>query len=232
MSQQRYLKPNWLISRVINPLLMRIGAVPTLWVRGRKTGYWRSVPVNVLDLDGERYLVSPRGETDWVRNLRAAGGGQLQYGRRCTEAFTAVEMPDQVKPQVIEAYLHRWRSQVKSQFEALPDPANHPIFRIKSGQAKIYRVTPRTSAIRFKFVLALVRICLRRIGSVLAFFSWGMGRALVDHLTFLRIALKANLEGDACRSPEPHILCMTASINTPLGTPSGCCSKIRDSSSV
>jgi deazaflavin-dependent oxidoreductase (nitroreductase family) len=136
MPRRRYLQPNWLISRVINPLLMRIGIVPTLWVRGRKTGYWRSVPVNVLQLDGERYLVSPRGETDWVRNLRAAGGGQLQYGRGRTEAFTAVEMPDQVKPRVIGAYLDRWRSQVKAQFEALPDPADHPVYRIESGQTQ------------------------------------------------------------------------------------------------
>ncbi len=132
MPQRRYLKPGWLISRVVNPLLMRFGVVPTLWVRGRKTGRWRSVPVNVLELDGERYLVAPRGETDWVLNLRAAGGGQLQYGRR-TEPFTAVEVPDEEKPQVIEAYLKRWGRQVRSQFEALPDPAYHPVFRIEDG---------------------------------------------------------------------------------------------------
>ncbi len=54
MSQRRYLKPSWLVSRVVNPLLMRSGAVPTLKVRGRKTGNWRSVPVNILELDGKR----------------------------------------------------------------------------------------------------------------------------------------------------------------------------------
>jgi deazaflavin-dependent oxidoreductase (nitroreductase family) len=134
MPQRRYLKPGCLISRVANPLLMRFGVVPTLRVRGRKTGRWRSVPVNVLELDGERYLVAPRGETDWVRNLRAAGGGQLQYDRR-TEPFTAVEVPDEEKPRVITAYLARWGRQVRSQFEALPDPADHPIFRIEPGQA-------------------------------------------------------------------------------------------------
>ena len=135
MPQRRYLKPNWLISRVANPLLMRFGAVPTLRVRGRSTGRWRSVPVNVLELDGERYLVAPRGETDWVRNLRAAGGGQLQYGWG-TEPFTAVEVPDEEKPRVIEAYLERWGRQVRSQFEALPDPADHPVFRIETAQTQ------------------------------------------------------------------------------------------------
>jgi hypothetical protein len=78
MSQRRNLKPSWLVSRVANPLLMRLRIVPTLHVRGRNTGQRRSVPVNVLKLDGERYLVSPRGGADWVRNLRAADGGELE----------------------------------------------------------------------------------------------------------------------------------------------------------
>ncbi len=135
MSQRRYLKPSWLISRIVNPLLVWLGAVPTLRVRGRRTGHWRSVPVNVLEVDGERYLVAPRGETDWVRNIRAAGGGQLQYGRRRTESFTAVEVPDEEKPRLIAAYLDRWGTQVKSQFDALLDPADHPTFRLESGRA-------------------------------------------------------------------------------------------------
>ena len=135
MSPRRYLKPTWLISRVVNPLLMRLGAVPTLRVRGRKTGHWRSVPVNVLELDGERYLVAPRGETDWVRNLRAAGGGRLRHGRRRIEPFTAVEVPDEEKPRVIAAYVNRWGNQVKSQFDVLPEPADHPVFRLEPGEA-------------------------------------------------------------------------------------------------
>ena len=135
MPQRHYLKPSWLISRVVNPLLVRLGVVPTLRVRGRKTGRWRSVPVNILELDGERYLVAPRGETDWVRNLRAAGSGQLQYGRRRIEPFMAVEVPDAEKPRLIAAYLDRWENQVRSQFDALPDPADHPTFRLETGRA-------------------------------------------------------------------------------------------------
>ena len=91
------------------------------------------MPVNVLELDGERYLVAPRGETDWVRNLRAAGSGELQY-RRGVEPFTAVEVSDEEKPRVVAAYLARWGRQVRGQFEALPDPADHPVFRIEPGQ--------------------------------------------------------------------------------------------------
>jgi deazaflavin-dependent oxidoreductase (nitroreductase family) len=128
---RRYLKPGFVVSRALNPLLMRLGLVPTLAVRGRRSGEWRKVPVNVLELDGKRYLVAPRGDTQWARNLRAAGGGELRT-RSGTEAFTATEIPDSDKPPIIDAYLARWGGQVKSQFKELPDPAEHPVFRVTS----------------------------------------------------------------------------------------------------
>ena len=126
----RYLKPGWLTSRVLNPLLMRVGMIPTLAVRGRTSGEWRTVPVNVLELDGQRYLVAPRGDTQWVRNLRATGRGELRWRGR-VEPFRAIEIPDNERPRVIEAYLARWGYQVKGYFKALPDPADHPVFRIE-----------------------------------------------------------------------------------------------------
>jgi deazaflavin-dependent oxidoreductase (nitroreductase family) len=127
---RRYLKPGWFTSRVLNPLLMRLGMIPTLAVRGRTSGEWRTVPVNVLELAGQRYLVAPRGDTQWVRNLRATGRGELRrHGR--AEPFRATEIPDHEKPRVVEAYLARWGYQVKSYFRALPDPADHPVFRIE-----------------------------------------------------------------------------------------------------
>jgi deazaflavin-dependent oxidoreductase (nitroreductase family) len=90
---RRYLKPSWLVSRVVNPVLMRLGIVPTLAVRGRTSGEWRTVPVNVLELAGQRYLVAPRGDTQWVRNLRAAGRGELRRRGRI-EGFRATEIAD------------------------------------------------------------------------------------------------------------------------------------------
>jgi hypothetical protein len=60
---QRYLKPGLWVSRVVNPVLMRLGVTPTLAVGGRTSGEWGTVPVNVLDLAGQRYLVAPRGDT-------------------------------------------------------------------------------------------------------------------------------------------------------------------------
>jgi len=103
----------------------------TLAVRGRQSGEWRTVPVNVPDLDGERYLLSPRGESEWVRNLRVSGTGELRR-RRTAEPFRATEVTDaDTKARVIGVYLDRWGRQVKTYFEKLPDPADHPVFRIE-----------------------------------------------------------------------------------------------------
>lgn len=97
--------------------LARLGVAPSglreLRVRGRRSGRARSVPVNVLELGGRRYLVAPRGTTEWVRNLRAAGEGELRLGRR-VERFRAVEVADADKPPLLREYLRRWRRQVTS----------------------------------------------------------------------------------------------------------------------
>jgi deazaflavin-dependent oxidoreductase (nitroreductase family) len=124
-----YIKPPVLLSRLVNPVLIKLGLYTAVAVRGRRSGEWRQVPVNVLQLGGERYLVAPRGNTEWVRNLRAAGSGELRKGGR-TEPFTAVEVADADKPPIIDAYLARW-GYARREFEALPDPADHPVFRIE-----------------------------------------------------------------------------------------------------
>lgn len=110
-----------------------------LRVRGRKSGETRSTLVNVLRLDGQRYLVAPRGQTQWVRNLRAAGEGELALGRR-VEPIRAVELADHEKPPLLRAYLERWGWE-SSQFfdgvtakssdeELLRAAPRHPVFRI------------------------------------------------------------------------------------------------------
>jgi deazaflavin-dependent oxidoreductase (nitroreductase family) len=110
-----------------------------LEVRGRKTGEPRRTPVNPLALDGTRYLVAPRGQTQWVRNLRAQGEGRLLVGRRA-ERFAAVELPDGDKPAILRAYLERWKWVVGAFFDGVgPDSdddelrrvaPDHPVFRI------------------------------------------------------------------------------------------------------
>ena len=112
-----------------------------LAVRGRKSGEWRTTPVNPLTIDGQRYLISPRGNTQWVRNMRVAGGGELRIGRR-VEKFTATELPLAERPAVLRAYLKKWKFEVGMFFQGVgPDATeekmlaiapDHPVFRIRS----------------------------------------------------------------------------------------------------
>jgi deazaflavin-dependent oxidoreductase (nitroreductase family) len=139
--------PGWFTRHVFNPVvvgLTRLGVSfagsSNLRVRGRKSGEWRQTPVNPVSLDSARYLVAPRGDTQWVRNLRAAGEGELQVGRR-RQAFRAVEVPEgPEKLRVLRAYLERWAWEVGAFFggvgadaddEALArESTRHPVFRI------------------------------------------------------------------------------------------------------
>jgi deazaflavin-dependent oxidoreductase (nitroreductase family) len=114
-----------------------------LHVRGRKSGEWRSTPVNPLSLDGKRYLVSPRGQTQWVRNMRAAGGGELRVGRRM-ERFTAVELSDDVKPPLLREYLRRWKFEVGMFFEGVgPDAPDEKLLEIAPGYP-VFQITTRS----------------------------------------------------------------------------------------
>ncbi|WP_028849645.1 nitroreductase family deazaflavin-dependent oxidoreductase [Thermocrispum municipale] len=145
---QRYIKPgkatmvfNWVVVRLIR-LGISVAGSRELRVRGRKTGQIRRVPVNVLKLDGERYLIAPRGHAQWVRNLRAAGEGELRVGRR-PEPFTATELGDDEKLPMLREYLRRWAWEVKAFLGDLtvdsPDEdlraaaPGFPVFRINRG---------------------------------------------------------------------------------------------------
>ncbi|MCW2858818.1 MAG: hypothetical protein JWP48_526 [Actinoallomurus sp.] len=104
-----------------------------LYVRGRKTGEWRTTPVNLLVHEGERYLVAPRGHTQWVRNMRVAGGGELHIGRR-VEVFTATELADADKPEILRAYLKRWKFEVGMFFDGVgPDASDEKLLEIAPG---------------------------------------------------------------------------------------------------
>jgi deazaflavin-dependent oxidoreductase (nitroreductase family) len=128
-----YLPPNWMQSHVGNRMAALFGRrfVSQLTVRGRRSGEPRSVPVAVLDHEGVRYLIAPRGRTHWVRNLRAAGEGELkQRGRKWR--FGAEEVPVAERPPLIAAYRREFDRfpSVAQTFEKLPDPADHPTFRL------------------------------------------------------------------------------------------------------
>ena len=143
----RYVRPGWFTKHVFNRLvaaLTRLGV--SVWgsrvlaVRGRSSGEWRTTPVNLLTHAGDRYLVAPRGTTQWVRNLRVSGNGELRVGRR-VERFTAAEVADADKPDILRAYLTRWKAEVGVFFggvsAASPEEdlrriaPDHPVFRLQ-----------------------------------------------------------------------------------------------------
>jgi deazaflavin-dependent oxidoreductase (nitroreductase family) len=148
---EHYQRPGWFTKQVFNRAvagLTRLGisvaGSRVLEVRGRTSGEWRRTPVNLLRFEGARYLVAPRGHTQWVRNLRASPEGRLLVGRRA-EPFRAVEMPDREKAPLLRAYLKRWKWEVGVFFGGVgPDSTNeelariapdHPVFRVEGGEA-------------------------------------------------------------------------------------------------
>lgn len=143
---QSFQEPGWFTKNVFNRLvagLTRLGisvaGSRVLEVQGRKSGEWRRTPVNLLTFEGTRYLVAPRGHTQWVRNLRASGKGRLVVGRRAEE-FAASELPDGEKPALLRAYLEKWKWEAGAFFGGVgrdsPDSeleriaSDHPVFRI------------------------------------------------------------------------------------------------------
>jgi deazaflavin-dependent oxidoreductase (nitroreductase family) len=141
-----YRAPGWFTRNVFNrvvALMTRLGVSVlgsrVLAVRGRTSGEWRTTPVNLLEREGKRYLVAPRGEAQWVRNLRVAGTGQLRVGNR-VEDFRARELGDDEKLPMLRAYLRRWKVEVGMFFEGVgPDSTDeelraiaprHPAFEV------------------------------------------------------------------------------------------------------
>ena len=143
---EHYQQPGWFTNHVFNPtvaVLTRMGL--SIWgsrvleVKGRKSGEWRSTPVNLLRYEGDDYLVAPRGQTQWVKNLRASEEGRLRLGSR-TQPFSAVELADDQKPALLRAYLKKWKMEVGVFFDGVgPDSSedelrriapDHPVFRL------------------------------------------------------------------------------------------------------
>src|SRR3954447_210703 len=149
MSEVVYQKPDWFTKHVFNPFvagLHKLGislqGSRTLAVRGRKSGEMRTNPVNPFELDGRTYLLAPRGTTQWVRNLRVAGEGELRSGRK-VRRFKATEVPDSEKLPPLRLYMDKWAWEVKGFLgidadapdeeieRVLPD---HPAFVLSFGE--------------------------------------------------------------------------------------------------
>ncbi len=133
----RFQEPGWFTRNVFNrfvAVLTKLGisvaGSRVLEVKGRKSGEWRRTPVNLLTYEGDRYLVAPRGHTQWVRNLRVSGGGRLVLGRR-SEEFRASEVNEEEKPALLRAYLKKWKWEVGAFFDGVgPDSSDDELRRI------------------------------------------------------------------------------------------------------
>src|SRR5215475_13753563 len=147
-SPDRFQQPGWFTRNVFNKAVAgatRLGismaGSRVLEVKGRKSGQWRSTPVNLLTVDGQEYLVAPRGNTQWVRNMRVAGGGRLRLGRK-TEDFKAIEITAEPAVPLLRAYLKKWKFEVGVFFGGVgPDSTDaelvaivpdHPVFKLDS----------------------------------------------------------------------------------------------------
>jgi deazaflavin-dependent oxidoreductase (nitroreductase family) len=147
-TETRYIKPksatnffNEVVARLTRMGVSVYGS-RILYVRGRKSGEWRTTPVNPLTLaDRERYLVAPRGNTQWVRNLRAVGTGELHVGRK-VEPFTATEVADDDKPAILRAYLKRWKFEVGVFFDGVDAKAPEEKLREIAPGYPTFRIEP------------------------------------------------------------------------------------------
>jgi deazaflavin-dependent oxidoreductase (nitroreductase family) len=133
--------PNEAVGWVIGRLGRSPGGAQLLEVRGRKSGQVRSTPVNPIEVDGRRYLLSPRGETQWVRNFRAAGEATLRVGGRRDSIVLVRELSDAEKPAVLRAYLDRWAWQVKGLIDA-PKGATDDQLAAIAGNHAVFEIRP------------------------------------------------------------------------------------------
>lgn len=144
-----YAAPDAITRHLVNPLVawatrrgLRAWGARTLEVRGRSTGELRTTPVNVLELDGVAHLVAPRGTTEWVRNVRAAGGVCTLRSGRHVERVVATEIADDDKPAVLRAYLGRWRWEAGRLFGGVAPDATEDELRAIASRHPVFRLTP------------------------------------------------------------------------------------------
>ncbi|MDL5156251.1 nitroreductase/quinone reductase family protein [Actinomycetospora termitidis] len=155
MSAVHYQQPGFVTRRVMNPLVafftrrgLSLAGSAVLGVRGRTSGEVRTTPVNPLTLDGARYLVAARGQTQWVRNVRVAGAAQLTIGRR-TEDVVVRELtePAEVVP-VLRAYLKAWAWEVGAFFDGVGADASDDELAAIAPRHPVFVITPAEQAPR------------------------------------------------------------------------------------
>ena len=120
-----YLKPPWFARAVFNKIAMATGMSNTekLTVTRRRSRQRQEIPVITVDVGGTKYLVSTRGESDWVKNLRA--DANVKIG---STDYVAREIPEPDRQAVLTAYREKAGRAVEGYFRKLPREADHPVF--------------------------------------------------------------------------------------------------------
>jgi hypothetical protein len=140
-----YKRPDWFTRNVFNRLvggLTRLGVSVmgsrVLEHRGRTTGELHHTPVNLLTVDGTQYLVSPRGETQWVRNVRHAGGHLVLILGRKRQLRTATEVPEVDRIPILRQYLRRWKFEVGMFFDGVGPDSTDEEFAAVAGRHPVF----------------------------------------------------------------------------------------------
>jgi deazaflavin-dependent oxidoreductase (nitroreductase family) len=126
-----YLKPAWFTAKIFNRLAMTTGLSnsETLTVTKRASGEQQHIPVVTVEVGGSRYLVSTRGESQWVKNVRAKPAVTLT-NKSGAATYLARELPAAQRPPILDAYQRKAGRAVAGYFRKLPDPADHPVFEL------------------------------------------------------------------------------------------------------
>ena len=128
---QPVIRPGFFMTHIVNPINRRLGLSTMLIVPGRRSGQMRVTPLGrPFEHGGHRYLVSGRGQTQWVRNLRAAGRCQLR-AHGVTAAYRVTEVEADERDEVVAAYRQALGRSVDGYFREIPNPADHPVFRLE-----------------------------------------------------------------------------------------------------
>jgi hypothetical protein len=131
-----YLKPAWFTAKVFNRIAMATGIsnTETLTVTKRGSKEQQQIPVVTVSLDGTRYLVSTRGESQWVKNVRANPTVTLTT-KTGAATYHAHETPTPQRQPILTAYQKKAGRAVDGYFRKLPDPADHPVFALTEAKA-------------------------------------------------------------------------------------------------
>jgi len=120
-----YLKPPWFVAKVFNRVAMKTGMGQTLTVTRRRSGTAQRIPVVVPEIDGVRYLVSTRGDSEWVRNVRVDPQVEVDGA-----PYTATEVPVHDRAPIIAVFRPLAGRVVEAYWRKLPDDADHPVFAL------------------------------------------------------------------------------------------------------